>query len=369
MGGSERKEFAFSLLLQDSAASIADTLTLFTERAPSGVTKVEWKEVITAAEGVARHATTAGILWKGKVSKKEGSENIRSYVEALQGFLLLSHGSTAGAGSTLLSCIDRVTRQVANSSLSLLRGAVAGIVSGGLQGADLPVLVGCVWEACEAVKKAPASNRVAIGRSLTQVAISVKDVLREMSDFEQQGAVQCMSENLNLDRTGECGMHHDRAPQTEGEADSSDESNELSTRLSAEEMQVVQSVKDLTSSLLSLLKQLLHVVAGTSKASKDGQMADAEATLVWEKILELSKELGVGVDELGASLYPPQELDILQGMVAEIEGLIEQLQGEVYSLVGGSMADDFLIVLSAFRDAASSLNKGLDASSNSVKTE
>ncbi|KAI5066295.1 hypothetical protein GOP47_0018919 [Adiantum capillus-veneris] len=359
MGGSERRESsAYSRLLHDSAASIAETLTLFAEPAPAGVTKVEWKEAITAAEGVVRHATTAGVLWKGKVSKKEGMENIRSYVQALHGFLLLSHGSTAGAGPTLLSCIGRLSRQVVNSSLSLLRGAVAGF-SNSVQDTDLAVLVGCVWEACEAVKKAPVSNRVAIGRSLTQVAISVKDVIREVGEFEC-GTLDCNSETVKEDTTELCSSDQEGVSEAEGEAEASDESTELSNRLSAEEMQVVESVKAFGSSLFSLIKQLLHIVAGTGNASKEVQMADAKATPILEKILELSKALGVAVDELGASLYPPQEIDILQGTVTEIEGLIEHLQTEVNSLIG-LMPEDFLVALNACKDAAGSLNKILEA--------
>ncbi|MCO5613034.1 hypothetical protein L7F22_067308 [Adiantum nelumboides] len=358
MGGSGRRE-AFSRLLQESAASIAETLTLLTEPAPLGVTKVAWKDVINAAEGVARHATTAGVLWKGKVSKKEGMENISSFIQALHGFLLSSNGSTVGAGPTLLSCIDHVSRQVVNSSLSLLRGAVAGL-STSVQGTDLLVLVGCVWEACEAVKKAPVSNRIAIGRSLTQVAMSVKDVIREVGDFEQSCSLPYNSETSKLDASVLCSSNHERLSETEVEADSSDESTELSTRLSAEEMQVVESVKDFASSLLGLIKQLLHVIAGTGSTSKDVQIADSKATLSWEKILEQCKALGVGVDELGASLYPPQEIDILQGTVAEIEDLIEHLQIEVYSLIG-SMPEEFLLLLNASKDAAKCLNKILGA--------
>lgn len=346
MGAKERGETAFSQLLADSASSIADTLTLFSEAAPGGGKKVEWKEVITAAEGVAKQATTAGVLWKGKVTKKDGMDNIDSYIQALQGFLLFSHGSTVGAGTTLLSCIDLASKQMANSSLGLLRGAVAG-VSNSTQEVDLPVLVGCVWEACEAVKKTPSSNRVAIGRSLTQVAISVKDVLRELGDFKQS-VLQCTSDAA------------------EGEVSSSDETTEFSNNLSAEEMQVVQSVKDFVSSLLSMLKQLLHIVAGTSKASKDAQRADSDATPLLEKLLKLSKDLGIGVDELGASLYPPQEIETLQATTAEIEGLIEHIQAEVYSLIG-SIPEEFFLALSTSKDAATSLNKILESSTSADK--
>ena len=67
----------------------------------------------------------AGILWKAKLAKKEGVENIESYTRALQGFLLFCHGSTVGAGTTLLTFVDLAARQVANTSINLLRGVIA----------------------------------------------------------------------------------------------------------------------------------------------------------------------------------------------------------------------------------------------------
>ncbi|KAH7372885.1 hypothetical protein KP509_17G026700 [Ceratopteris richardii] len=283
--------------------------------------------------------------------------NINSYMQALQGFLLVSHGSTAGAGSTLLSRIEHVSRQVVESSLNLLRTAVHGKDRPGVQ---LPVLVGCVWEACEAIKKTPASNRVAIGQGLTQVAVSVKDVLREMGDFEENGASDLASDSANLNAVTETGMPYDCDAGVKGEADSSDESGDLSNKLSSNEMQVVHSVKDFVSCLLSLIKQLLHIVGGTIKSSKDKSVPDTEVILWLEKILVHSKALGDGVDELGASLYPPQEMDNLQSTVEEIEGLVEQLQEDVCSLLG-SMPEAFLQVSNSSKDTAASLNKVLEA--------
>lgn len=370
MGAKEGGDPAFSRLLGLCTSSISDTLSLFKEPAPREGKKVEWKEVITAAEGVAKHATTAGVLWRGKVLKKDGMDNIRSFTRALQGFLLLCHGSTVGAGSTLLTYVDAASKQVANSSLNLLRGAVAtsGMESNTNE-VDLPVLVGCVWEACEAVKKTPSSNRIAIGRSLTQVAVSVKDVLRELSDFKQEsvskGAIDESTAIGKSDTAGRGDSEDDCLHGIEGEASSSDESTEFTDKLSAGEMQVVQSVSEFISLLLRLLKQLLYIIADISKASKDAPSATEDATPTLEKLLELSKDLGVGVDELGASLYPPQEIENLQARVAEIEGLIESMQVAVLSL-NESIPEDFDLALNASKDAGVSLKKVLEASNSNA---
>lgn len=49
----------------------------------------------------------------------------------------------------------------------------------------LPKLAGRVWETCEAVKKAPTSNQVAVGRGLALLAATVKDTLREMGEMKE----------------------------------------------------------------------------------------------------------------------------------------------------------------------------------------
>lgn len=40
-----------------------------------------------------------------------------------------------------------------------------------------PQLAGTVWEACDALKKTATTNCTAVLRAMTQVAVSVKDIL------------------------------------------------------------------------------------------------------------------------------------------------------------------------------------------------
>ena len=61
------------------------------------------------------------MLWTGeKPEAKALEENMTSYFNTLQGFLLLSHGTTVGAGTTLSSCINASVKQVVNSSYRLI---------------------------------------------------------------------------------------------------------------------------------------------------------------------------------------------------------------------------------------------------------
>lgn len=66
------------------------------------------------------------MLWNGNSPEaKEVEENIASYFNVLQGFLLLSHGSTIGAGPTLSSTIHDSVKQVVDCSFRLMKESVS----------------------------------------------------------------------------------------------------------------------------------------------------------------------------------------------------------------------------------------------------
>ncbi|KAK4358086.1 hypothetical protein RND71_023696 [Anisodus tanguticus] len=90
-------------------------------------------------------------------------------------------------------------------------------------------LVGIVWEACSALKKTPATNITAIGRAMTQLAVSMKDVLREMNELKPayESSVQDSAE-------GESKSH-----------DSDDSfAGDVGNDLSPEEMKIARLITD-----------------------------------------------------------------------------------------------------------------------------
>ncbi|KAM2890217.1 hypothetical protein COP2_008666 [Malus domestica] len=70
---------------------------------------------------------------------------------------LLSHGSRVGAGPTLSSCIHASVKHAVDTSCKL----------------SIPQSFG-----------APDTNVTAIKRAMTQVAVSMKDVVREMNELK-----------------------------------------------------------------------------------------------------------------------------------------------------------------------------------------
>ncbi|KAL9389584.1 hypothetical protein Peur_018189 [Populus x canadensis] len=145
---------------------------------------------------------------------------------------------------------------------------------------SVPQLVGAVWEACTALKKTPASNITAIGRAMTQVAVSVKDVLREMEELKP------VSSNQTEEASDDDASH---AETRLGDNDSL--SDDLGNDLSPEEMKVAQSAIGVVSETVVLIKELIRTITGLLKQEKPEDIGNFVDTL--EKLLKLCQEIGV----------------------------------------------------------------------------
>lgn len=67
------------------------------------------------------------MLWTGgdAPKAKELEENMSSYFNVLQGFLLYFYGSMVGAGPTLSSSLHQSMMQVVNSSFNLMKDTIS----------------------------------------------------------------------------------------------------------------------------------------------------------------------------------------------------------------------------------------------------
>ncbi|XP_028758166.1 uncharacterized protein LOC114717233 isoform X2 [Neltuma alba] len=274
------------------------------------------------------------MLWTGqKPEVKAMEETMTSYFNTLQGFLLLSHGSTVGAGPTLSSCIHASVKQVVDSSFRLMKEFVSLYGSQGKdQQLSISQLAGVVWEACAALKKTPSTNITAIGRGMTQVAVSMKDVLRELKE-------------LRPDASDEV----------------SDSDGELGNDLSPEEMKIAQAAIVVVSDTLSVVKELIRCISGLLKLEKPGDNGDFVDSL--EKLLKLCQDLGLQIDEIGACLYPPQEVPAIEAAIMKIQSVIDDMQSVLGGLGGAS--DTFLeacnVLRSSLRQLASELSSSATA--------
>ncbi|KAL4179312.1 hypothetical protein AMTRI_Chr13g119420 [Amborella trichopoda] len=329
--------------LSSHTLAINEILKILDEPAFS-LQRVKWEEVIKLGDQISKQATVAGMLWSGEEPKVgELLDNMRLYCDMLQGFLLLCHGSMVGAGPTLCACIRTSAKQVADSSLSLLRQAVSCYTS---QNEDLktlmPKLTGVVWEACAALKRTPTNNTTAVGRGITRVAASIKDVLREMGELKP--AAGCSldgshekgeGEDHNGDSCAQDGSPNDGNSGVSGAhldiEDSSVIGDDLGDDLSNEEMMVAKLVTVVLSDTLLVFKELLRFISGLSRQSCNGCEGQVDHL---ERILEICQGVGVQVDELGASVYPPQEASSIMAASIKIVGGMAGIEAELQRLGG-----------------------------------
>ncbi|XP_020522722.1 uncharacterized protein LOC18433824 isoform X1 [Amborella trichopoda] len=366
--------------LSSHTLAINEILKILDEPAFS-LQRVKWEEVIKLGDQISKQATVAGMLWSGEEPKVgELLDNMRLYCDMLQGFLLLCHGSMVGAGPTLCACIRTSAKQVADSSLSLLRQAVScyklfnittrllsqssksylllhkmifestsHVIEGPFissQNEDLktlmPKLTGVVWEACAALKRTPTNNTTAVGRGITRVAASIKDVLREMGELKP--AAGCSldgshekgeGEDHNGDSCAQDGSPNDGNSGVSGAhldiEDSSVIGDDLGDDLSNEEMMVAKLVTVVLSDTLLVFKELLRFISGLSRQSCNGCEGQVDHL---ERILEICQGVGVQVDELGASVYPPQEASSSMAASIKIVGGMAGIEAELQRLGG-----------------------------------
>ncbi|WCJ33250.1 hypothetical protein M5689_014624 [Euphorbia peplus] len=329
--------------------TIHDTFQLLNQQTPaaSSLDKVSWDEVVKLGDQVSKQATIVGMIWTGEKPEATGiEENMETYFNVLQGFLLLSHGSTVGAGPTLSSCIHASVKQVVDSSFKLMMETVP---SYGSQNKDLklvvPQLVGAVWEACSALKKTPASNIIAIGRAMTKVAVSVKDVLREMKELKPAS-----SNKESYDDTS--AIEETNSPSDENFSDDDDLGNDLSP----EEMKIAQSATIVVSEALIVIKELIRTITGLVKQEKPDDTGNFVDSL--EKLLKMCQDIGVQIDELGACLYPPQELPNITTALEKISTVIAKVLDVVTSFK--SCSEPFLQACNSLKSSIKQMQSEID---------
>ncbi|KAL1189948.1 hypothetical protein V5N11_012708 [Cardamine amara subsp. amara] len=307
--------------------TINDTLQLFEQIPPPTQYKLSWNNVLQMSDYLSKQATIVGMLWTGGEPPKAEAlkEAMESYFNALQGFLLHCHGSMTDAGPTLSSSIHASVKQIVDSSFRLLKGSVSLHEESYEKGkkSSIPQLTGAVWEACFNLKKVPATNIKAIGRAMTQVTVSMKDVLREMEELKPA----CSSpEHDDVSENPECG--------TPNSDEDDDDEDDLGDDLSLEELEVAKMVADVVSETLMVIKELIRVV--TVMIKLENPKDNGEFVDLLEKLLKLCQETGVQIDELGACVYPPQELSLMKETMERIRGNIGEIEDDVKSFKNSS---------------------------------
>lgn len=334
MGKAAREQL--NRALSQHLNTVHETLEVLDQTPPSTLEKVSWEEVIQMGNQVSKQATIVGMIWSGeRLEARALEENMASYFNMLQGFLLLSHGSIVGAGPTLSSCVHASVKQVVDSSFMLMKESVSlyGAVNKDWK-LSIPQLVGAVWEACSALKKTPATNVTAIGRAMTQVAVTMKDVLREMKELKP--ASDPTEDEASVE--AEIEPHDDEI--------SSD--SDLGNDLSPEEMKIAQLAISAVSETLVMIKELIRTITSFLKRENPNHNGNPVDSL--EKLLKMCQGIGEQIDELGACLYPPQEVPTIKAVLEKMSSITDDMKAELQSLKGN---------LEAFCEACDCLKNSL----------
>lgn len=186
------------------------------------------------------------------------------------------------------------------------------------------MLVGTVWEACSALKKAPATNITAIGRAMSQVAVTMKDVIREMKELKPA----C------LDPSNETSDVSSIKEEGETQVDDNSSEGDIGNDLSPEEMKVANAAIVVVSDTLTVIKELIRVITSLLKMENSDDSGAFVDSL--EKLLKLCQGIGVQIDELGACLYPPQEVSAMMVASGKMLTHLNDLQVEVENIKGTS---------------------------------
>ncbi|XP_072961622.1 uncharacterized protein [Typha angustifolia] len=320
--------------------------------APSTLERVDWSQVTKLGDELSKQATVAGMLWGGEApDAKALKENMSTYFNVLQGFILICCGTTVGAGPTLHKCIHSSAKRVVDCSLSFFREAVSSYESP--KRSSLPKLTGEVWEACTALKKAPSTNYTAIGRAMTQVAVYVKDILREMKELiahvDSPGDSADRTSNEALD-THSPGDSTDRTSNEALDTTCGSEHDE-DDNLSRDEITIVQLVISVASNTLAVIKEVIRFVTGLLKCSGH-EIRTQDIVDSLERLLSFCQEMADQVNDLGACVYPPQDVSQMKSMIKIMYGVIRGMCREVECLGGSPEA-----VFGAFEGFESSLKE------------
>nr|GLL32234.1 uncharacterized protein LOC109160996 [Ipomoea trifida] len=155
---------------------------------------------------------------------------------------------------------------------------------------------------------------------MTQTAVSIKDVLREMKELKPESSE----------------LGDDDSIEAESKPDDSDDlfEGDLGNDLSPEEMKIAQLSTDVVSETLVVVKELIRSITGLLKQESTENSAAFVDSL--ERLLKFCQGIGLQIDELGASLYPPQEISSIRKAMEVISTTIDEMTSELENLKGST---------------------------------
>ena len=237
----------------------------------------------------------------------------------MQGFRILE-----GAGATLHGEVQEVVEDVVDALRDYLNLAAAGDWKKSELG------IAAVLERCGRAKRASTSNRVAVGRMITLRAANVRSVSHELEEMANEGLAQeesrsptkakdlTAAEREQRQRRASLGLPVEAAELSKkkgagGKASGlgGGEEDEYNPEYSEQDLEVIAKAQVFAQCMLVLLKEGIRGLHASPEPATSDALAAAEA------LLSAAEQGSMAADELGAALYPPQEVEEVQAAIEE----------------------------------------------------
>ena len=277
--------------------------------------------VAEAAAAVEREATKIGMVFSdgnGAPADAAGSA-LDHFESSVLTFLTVACRALGSQGATFDEVVRRAATKVSQSCRNLVVVATESPVPSNW----LKPTVGEVWEACRDIKKLPKDGRTAVSHQLLASAALIKDVSVELSEIGAGGE----------DGEGERD-DGERAPMDEDDMLFVDED------FSAEEMRVAKSCAAFAAASLQFMRDLVAPVVR-------GSASDATSL---ERALTECRAFQREVEEIGAGVYPPQDVDDIAARAGRAMDRARAMAGAVAEAGGVEGADTATTALEGARE-------------------
>eukprot|EP00878_Enallax_costatus_P013356 GHUV01013963.1.p1 GENE.GHUV01013963.1~~GHUV01013963.1.p1 ORF type:complete len:406 (+),score=169.41 GHUV01013963.1:309-1526(+) len=226
-------------------------------------------------------------------------------------FCILCHTLTAVAGPTLRQELLKLAQSLVNPCLMLVKEMSSG--------KDLKPYVGLIWDGVSAVPKSSFDNKTCMFKGLAGVMVVIKDTSRELEELKaDQQQQQQQSEYEPIDSSSS----QQQPPQPPAAAAVSDLDYD-GGEMSSSEMQLLEGSMQLIAAAADVLKAFGKALLQGPELQLGSESLDS-----WESCLFHSRHLRRAVEDLGAAMYPPQDVEEVAGAAQAVFEITELMIDE-----------------------------------------
>ncbi|KFK41552.1 hypothetical protein AALP_AA2G144100 [Arabis alpina] len=138
----------------------------------------------------------------------------------------------------------------------------------------------------------------------------------------------------------------------------SESDDDFGADLSIPELKVAKEVTYIVSETLKMIQKLNRVIKNTIKLEKPRDTGVFVDSL--EKLLKLCQGIGVGIDELGACVYPPQELRLMIQTLERMRENVGEIIADVLCFKNFSLVEAFFVTCRRLQSSITYIEVQLD---------